>query len=389
MQSILRETSSCLKLCCIIFAAILPIQVYAVHPSCLALGKLLNAHDPSKVFADKIVISDITKLSNTGVYKVPLSFGGFGVLRLDYEDPWTNSRSNIHDVIFEDFSTRCSGLLGVSLPTPMRVHPPAKLMKLLVEKEKQDKFPMDKIVNALQRGQLKGATILPFYPGVTGKDYLQSSVGMNFRSKLSWLANHSHDTFYDYNRLFKELTEEWASVGANARVTLLEDIRKIFPNDIFTEARLMTEIDTKLRGSNSKPLRELVNMAFERIPYEAQVDLAQSWAVFTILGIPDFNPQNWLIHEGHITPIDLANRSAQFTESGSDIFFQWQQNFLDGNEVSPEFVQKVRRLLPPAFIAKIKSLTIAEIMKVASDTRFTISIPQAEAMLKRAHRMYD
>lgn len=359
----------------------------AAHPVCLKSAALLNARPADSVFAQPLTSDDIRKLKG-GVYQIRLANEEWGLLRIDYEVPQV-LESNIHDTDFEVFAANFSQTLGKPLPVPRRVTVPRRAIAKLAEMESEEVNPHLKI--ALKNEAILGASLLPFFPGSSGTAFLKEKTGQVARQEIRYLLAQVQTVngkkWPPADQDFEHFNHAWSETNGRARMTIVEDFQKIFPGETFSEKRFPEQLKSKLAGENPNPIKNIEMMAFEHLPHNVRTELAEAWAVATVLGIPDVHASNWMIHEDHVTPIDLANRSINFTSGSPEIVLWKQQNPINGGRLTPELIHQFQSLFTPAFVDKLKNLTIAQVQAAAAESNFAVSERQANGMIGRARAL--
>jgi hypothetical protein len=145
--------------------------------------------------------------------------------------------------------------------------------------------------------------------------------------------------------------------------------------------QLASRVNVKLVGSLSpeqkvKRIKKVFKLSFIR-------QLADAWAVFTILGMPDFHPGNWFYDGKRIFAIDLANHhystKTEVDPKGKRVVSEFGPSGLNGRMMHPfggsELGNDVMREflllnVSPDLKKKLSTFTRKELNKVANEAGF-------------------
>ncbi len=157
-------------------------------------------------------------------------------------------------------------------------------------------------------------TLANFVPSESGSDYLSRIKSFFIVDKITFTYINSYLEFKsEFDREMSEDNfrrywnpERWSQEQKNLKnltlfIPQLENITYDNALDIIIDHIKNLDI------SRVEQLRtQLYSFLINDIPSDVQVQISNLWAIYTILGIPDFHPGNWLINKNQVTGIDLT-----------------------------------------------------------------------------------
>jgi hypothetical protein len=151
--------------------------------------------------------------------------------------------------------------------------------------------------------------------------------------------------------------EVWAELSPSQQLGVIEDVKAIWPearsvpNERFRD--FLHENSQKIPKDQ---LRKLFTMGVERLPAEVRAQLVDDWVLFSVLGLPDFHPGNWLLYGKKVLPIDMAyptglEGSLMHPFGGEFALTHAEQSWL-ARQATPGLRQYLREMTP----AKLRAL---------------------------------
>ncbi len=330
---------------------------------------LLKAFDPSKIVAAKT-----TWLSVSGVIRVELTDGSVFVVRFP---------STISDPKFERFANEF--LRSV----PQLQAPAIRLLTSREIKEVFAKLHADDRLNLNDTKTRDGVSVATFFPLTKPESFLEAEHAMDpARQYIDFLSSLSPEKLsQNRTEIATRLKQEWKQASDESRRTLSEDLKVIRPSLAEkTDEEVFDYFSTHIDSFSAAELRTLIATGFRRLPSKVLRQLADTWAVYSVLAIPDFHAGNWLVHDGIVLAIDMAFRSAEFTKGR--IREETRGPFLT-SDLGPEMRAQLVAHLSPEFYGFLESLTAERIKQIARLSGFGISRAQINGVLQRAKRLLD
>jgi len=194
-----------------------------------------------------------------------------------------------------------------------------------------------------------------FYPMQRGKEYLKSessNVMLSFaRNALLAFAINGNPSHRE------EFKKQWSRLYPASKQTLVDELRVLSPELSTLTAENAGMKIPELMEKTAGAFAPLMQKEIEGVPAEVRRQLADHWILYTLLGIPDFHNNNWLIHHDVVLAIDVALKSRDFVIGTHTTRFAGQEmplSWLVGAEVpgqkllvswaSPEMVNYLRDL---------------------------------------------
>ncbi len=121
-----------------------------------------------------------------------------------------------------------------------------------------------------------------------------------------------------------------------------------------------------------------------------QTKIADTWAGYVVLGIPDMHPHNWMIGpDGQVAGIDLAIRSGIFEKGIASLPWMMLMSPLGPADIGKEHLHELLSSLSPRMRQVLASLSRDDILAIAAKSQFQISDVQVNGMLARAKKLAD
>jgi hypothetical protein len=230
----------------------------------------------------------------------------------------------------------------------------------------------------LGEGKPPGVTVAAFYPGTRGAAVLESlGVAGPVRTALVDLGRGDPEAA---NRLF----QAWNAASPEVRQGVIADVRALLP-----ELRAVSDseiISHLTRYRDSLPLLKLeglIELGLNRLPADLREQLADMWAVYTVLGIKDPHDSNWLYWKGKVAGIDMALSPSAYAAGRASLK-------LDGGFDPIGFSgAPARRFLlshvSPALKAYLAGLSDQEIQALARSNGYNLTDGALQGIRERAN----
>ncbi len=221
-----------------------------------------------------------------GVYKIKTEAGAEFVVRLADDSSKTD---------FEEFATQVyNSAPGVFTP-PTRRLSTAEMQRL------------QRILPGNQGSLSQRASIADFIDGKVGAEYL---VDINFSFfPHMLLIDRSGDL--DYYR------QRWSELSRERRQKLTDALRDWSGT---SNPNLLLEYLISNRSDfTDQQIGQMNQAILSLIPAGVMTQIADAWALYTVLGVADFHASNWLMSGTQVVGIDLANPSWELYPNANTI----------------------------------------------------------------------
>lgn len=320
----------------------------------------------SSVTPDTIDTSGVRSLSKA-VYLLPLKDGNQVVLRISRHES---------EAEFEAMASRfIQKAPGGNTPS----------VRLLRQQELRAIMPA-----GAQAGSHGTLAVYFSRPAEAGRFYLEDHVATMLRSGLAEFAKSARGNanFARSENWRKQLRKAWSESTAEGRASVVEDLRKHFPEvKGATEDEVLESFFQAAPGLINARLDNFEFEAWQHLPPEVRTQLADHWTLYTILAIPDFHYGNWLIHSNQVLAIDAALRSRWFATGSSDIKFPTQQSPIDGGTIAPSFRTKMIKATSPELITYLNALTAKDVFGIAKEAGYNLTEVEARGILGRINTL--
>lgn len=119
--------------------------------------------------------------------------------------------------------------------------------------------------------------------------------------------------------------------------------------------------------------------------------ICDAWAVYTVLGISDFHAENWLIRDGHVIPIDMAQLNYYFLSGDSSLSITGQHPFGMGSSQNEDFLQAMARSTSSElreFLNRVQREP-ALVSRIAQQSGFMLRSDALRGVVVRARRILE
>ena len=224
-----------------------------------------------------------------------------------------------------------------------------------------------------------------FYDVPRGLEALSSwGVSDRFRDTLDYIPWDKEDQLSTLALLKQDLESHWRTANPIQIEYLIQDLKILFPdsNEIRSDRYreyLLNNIELLTTGRT----QGLSYLGLVRLPASIRQQLVDYWIVYTVLGIPDFHPRNWLLDDRKVIAIDLAHPVARTLHRG--------QPFHLSPHLQPFGWFHLRESLRKIFMSEMSPelrrffihLTPAHIQAVADDSEYKISAAELRGIMER------
>lgn len=366
-------SSDSTSLCSLVLKSVVDDQLDVVEPG------LLAGFEPAT-----LSLQTVTRLGK-GVYKVPLKGDAFGVVRVSRE---------VDDIKFEAFGSRLlRSVPGLATPRPRELPVTEQMVRLFLEKERAGPGPDEDLIKQWNQGERPPASLSVFFPMETGAAYLDRLAGFGFRKGAENAAvelrrSPATERASVKARIAEALELQWASLAPDAKRAVLKDLKALaLVEKSFGEGSPVASLVKGMDSDNSVVFTQLRESAWNHIPAKIQAQLADYWAIFTVLGISDFHADNWLIHQDKVLAIDLAMLTAIFQRGILKASWMAQLSPV-GPPPSEAMRQAMISQVTPSTREFLKRLTRESIKRMAEEAGYAVTDRMVDGMLARAKAFY-
>jgi hypothetical protein len=373
-----------LRIASVIFACLLLLTSGPTWAEPLTCGELVKSVLKQRQLLERFSLSAIDETgefrmigNNDQLVVVPLKDGNKVAIRFEDEDP-----------AFEDFASRfLSAAPGIHTPQVRKLN--AKEFEP-IDKLLRKKIPT--LIDLSPRNPAEPiATVVPYFQATTGLKFLNQFPGTAFKWKYRRLADVLKKGKGNESWALKLLSAEWSKLDQATRAVTITDFRSAYPWLQNVSEEMFPEIlikNFRMVRTTSGHLYDY-DFIWERLPPEMQRQLANHWAVYTLLGMPDFHATNWLIDGTDIIAIDLANLSKEFRKGVATLALFDQQTPLSGMGLTNKFRKQLIAAIDPELLRYLSRLKPTDIQKFAEKAHFDIEPRQVKGIHERIKKLLE
>lgn len=353
-------------------------------PSCYATYFQYRLFHPNQRILEEWAprsVMQIKQLSK-GVFRVGLGENRYGVIRIDFDDGFGAITSNSQDVTFERFAINLANSLGIEMPTPVPVVLPKRLREMLVYVESKLPGTNMALVRALEHNTMRGVSLLGYYELERGVDFLDRQFGIEARKLMVAyvrIIGSKRLGAYQWEK-HDQIVKAWRKLKSDAQQTIVDDLHRLFPTMPTQSVTIETILDHfhQLDGKKRfQAIGRLPTLIWYRLHPEVRQRLAGFWAVFSLLGIPDFHSSNWLIQSNTVIAIDLAYRSLSFTRGDKSVELSSMQHLFTDETMDKEMFLLLQRNISPTLRAAFQNISASKLLALGR----MVGIPLDHAMI--------
>jgi hypothetical protein len=173
--------------------------------------------------------------------------------------------------------------------------------------------------------------------------------------------------------LFNSQSDQYQELGSKKPIQVSVSL--------FYEATVGTDFLTNAQNNFlSRP-----DAPWNELPKDLRRQLADHWALYAALAIPDFHPNNWLIDDGRVVAIDLALRSSEF-DRGHLSFQDLRSPVRESAYIESENGDIVKDI-SSEMRAFLGSITGEHVKDIAQAAEFQLTTQQIEGVIVRARAL--
>lgn len=230
------------------------------------------------------------------------------------------------------------------------------------------------------------ASLALYYPAKRGDQYLLETNGATLSFALLQFvkaANVAPRVRESY--LEEDLLSVWNETAPNVRRDVMRQLQEMIPEF----KRMGAEDFFRMIGAQPGKFANKV-WAFEAmrvsswvaLPKNVRRQLANQWALYTVLGIPDLHRRNWLVFEDTVIAIDAALPSEVFLKGKKELWGEDHEWVLDDGLLSARMISRFARDVDQALIDHLVALTPERIQGYSN--AFKLTETQIGGIQKRA-----
>ncbi len=127
----------------------------------------------------------------------------------------------------------------------------------------------------------------------------------------------------------------------------------------------------------------------KQLPPRLVTKLADLWALETVLGMDDFHAQNWMIKDGDVLAVDLANRTKAFTRGTETLDIPAARSPFGLADMDFTTRRFLTRQVSPQMRAYLKKQTSTSMRATAVGAGYPLSQRELNGMLNRVVLLLD
>lgn len=323
--------------------------------------------------------SQVERLSKQGVFLIQPGLGREPVvLRL------SGHTANIR---FELFAAQVAQRVGLLVPQVERLSQSKTLEFLEILKSKKRGFYQDLVDRQLERDlplEKMQASLASFRPGVRGQQFLESR---QFNERILRLLTYAAEPYAI--ELRARFLADWNVMPPHQ----MEAARVMFrpvagERDAKGLFEFLFDQSPKL---DARSRENLIEISLSQIPREILGQIADAWAVYNVLGIPDFHSGNWMVHQNRVWSIDMAYTKEHHLTYGalSPLQIPSRQSPFGFGDMSPELERALMKMVSPRMRLNLKQLSLEQLQAWARETGYPLSHEFARMILLRAGVFYQ
>lgn len=180
----------------------------------------------------------------------------------------------------------------------------------------------------------------------------------------------------------RELLQRWALYTPSQKARFISDAKELFPPvKKLANAKVFGALLEDLPLVKGSRFQNLSLHRVRGLDPEIQKQIADTWIVYTVLGIPDLHPNNWLLQGDTVIGIDLAH-PPQRVVSDSPLPPDVLNPYAPG-EPSREMRDFLIDSVSPPMRQYLLSLTPARVREIGSQVGYVTGTAEMEDIIRR------
>ena len=224
------------------------------------------------------------------------------------------------------------------------------------------------------------------YPGESGVESLSRwFVYDPVRDYLTDLSFRARKVRLVDEAVKSQLRRAWKQLGPENERRLITDLKALYPHTAPIAGHKYQEyfVDA-ISTINKAPLSQLTHLTLIRIPTHIRTQLSDYWALYTILGIPDFHVGNWLLRGKDVIAVDLAYHAPQTsTRLETPLTLVDQQHPFGRTAATREVIHFLRLNISPQMKAYLSTVSRTDVERLARETGYPLISGELDAIMTR------
>jgi hypothetical protein len=166
--------------------------------------------------------------------------------------------------------------------------------------------------------------------------------------------------------------------------TLVQDLKELLPESKhFPDDDFLGYLFDNLEHLPGSKLQELPALGLKRVPPGIKTQLADYWITYTILGLPDFHPSNWLIHDEKVVGIDVVHAPVHAKDTDPALKIPYHQHPYGFYKIDDQVTETLISSASPELKQYFKTLTRDEVEQLAKNSDYPISSEELDQIMAR------
>lgn len=336
--------------------------------------------------------SDFAKMLNGGgdVFEVKDLQGHSYVVRVEDE----GSQSLDHERFSAEFARQVPGV-AVAATKLASAEDAGSLLRIYERLEPRGYGEIRRIAYRSRKSpdELR-LSVTVLLPGESGKKTLERlTLPDRMRRLLDEISNPENGPGRGARRVFMELrtqlNREWTHYPEDLRASLIQDIKERFPSARNRpDEAVFNYLQKYIRKFSASGPHDFEIRRLRRIDPAFLTQLANHWIVYTVLGIPDFHPKNWLMHDGRVMGIDLAH-PPMGRVGYTPLHLELQQHPLGYGNFSEDIRNLLLGSVSPEVRTYFQDLTPAAVRDIAARSDYELGLVELNSIMNRVRYFVD
>lgn len=230
------------------------------------------------------------------------------------------------------------------------------------------------------------ASLALFYPAKRGDQFLLDTNGATLSFALFEFVK-SANLMPRMREAYLEgdLMPVWNATAPGVRREVVRQLQQMLPefNRLGTQDFFKVITSQPGRVANKIWAFEAMRVSsWAALPSHIRKQLANQWALYTVLGIPDLHRRNWLVLDETVIAIDAALPSEIFLKGKKELWGEDHEWVLDDGVLSARMISRFAKDIDQALIDHLLALTAEKIQGYSST--FKLTETQISGIRKRA-----
>lgn len=274
----------------------------------------------------------------------------------------------------EQHVVRESFAIAVARKSPLKTLPNTRLFGAEATAGLREKIIPKNAYNAHEFEKSQRVSVSVFYDAPNAEKQLDALLGgSKFDRNFLVAAGNIHEL--DFEDLLETIVELWPQASRTEKARFAEDIKSLFPSLKHEQPEFVFSHFRK--HATADLLDQLQVQRIKSLPAGLRRQVADSWLLYTALGIRDFHSKNWLLHGNTVLPIDLGYTRAKFLPlNGTGKWQPYRQG-----PMTPRILKLLLEDASPAMYDYLRSLRAENLQQLAGLTRYELEAGETADIL--------